>query len=674
MRGFFFDLSSGLGYGAMFARNAGTGSFQEGVHVDQRLPIAAKRREIVEMVRANQVTIVAGETGSGKTTQVPQYLRADGLLPDGSMMGITQPRRVAAIGVGMFVAGQMGCELGAEIGYQIRHENITSGRTRIKFMTDGILLRELLADPLLKRYGVLVLDEVHERNLHQDVIMALVKDLLPWRPDLKVVLMSATIDEEAFARYFAAPIVRIEGRTHPVEIVYLGGSGDRVPQAVETVSLALRKTDGDVLVFVPDYRSIRRAVAGIEARCSGIDVLPLFGDQSPEDQKRIFSRTRRSVIVSTNIAETSITLDGVTAVVDTGLIKQMTYLRERSMSSLQVVPHSRAGCEQRTGRAGRTRPGICYRLFDAGDLRHRPAFTAPEILRSSLDEILLQLKGMGFTDEDVRTLDFMDRPPEDAWDEAMDRLLMLGAVADDGALTDDGKLMVDFPLPPMVSRMILSARRHGCVGTVTTIAATFAARPVFVFPKDEEENAREAHGKFLDRRSDYLSVLHAIRAWRLAADRESFARTNYLHHDALLEIDATESQIRGLLTERDIDTYDGRGAHAVAMAVASGLAPNLLVRQKDGTYRGRRTAGVRVSPGSAVFGKERHRFLVAAEIIETSRTYAHGVQVVSERWLPEIISMRGKDDPLARLIGAGRRRDRNGRKQKQRYRNRSRKR
>lgn len=619
------------------------------------LPIAAKYQEILDTIHDNQVTIIAGETGSGKTTRVPQYLRSSGLFDTRKSIGITQPRRVAAIGVAMFVSEQVGCELGEEVGYQIRHDNMTSEKTAIKFMTEGILLRELLADPRLTRYGALILDEVHERNLNQDLIMALVKDLLPRRPDLKVIAMSATIDESRFARYFDAPIVIIEGRTHPIEIRHLGDpERDYVLQAVDTVQVALEETVGDILVFMPDYRTIQRTVRSVEERCPEVTVLPLFGNQSPEDQKRIFARAGRTVIVSTNIAETSITLVGVTAVVDSGRIKQMTYLTNTSISTLQVIPHSQAGCEQRAGRAGRTRPGICYRLFSKHDFDSRPTFTEPEIRRSSLDQVLLQMKAMGFKDAEIEGFDFMDPPTSGAWREAEEQLQLLGALDRRNDLTADGKFMSDLPLPPMVSRMILTAQRFGCVAPVATIAATFSTRPIFVFPKGEESAAREAHEIFRNPRSDFLSVLNAIDAWRRSPDPDTFAVSHYLHVDALKEIVHTEQQVRELLAVHDIEISLNRSEHRIAMSVASGLMGNLLVLSRSGGYRSRKFSGVHVSPGSVVSGKNRHRFLVAADIIETNRVYARNIQVIREKWLPELISSAPGDEKLNGLLGRGR--------------------
>lgn len=629
--------------------------FTEEALVNLVLPIAAKYREILDTIRDNQITIIAGETGSGKTTQVPQYLESSGLLEQGCSIGITQPRRVAAIGVAMFVSEQTGRVLGEEVGYQIRHDNMTSEKTTIKFMTEGILLRELLADARLRRYGALILDEVHERNLNQDLIMALVKDILPWRPDLRVVAMSATIDESCFARYFNAPIVMIEGRTHPVDIQYLGDQGhDYVRQTVDTVQVALKKTDGDVLVFMPDYKTIQRTVRGVEERCKGVTVLPLFGNQSPEDQKRIFTRSGRTVIVSTNIAETSITLDGVTAVVDSGRIKQMTYLPESSISTLQVVPHSQAGCEQRTGRAGRTRPGVCYRLFSERDYDARPFFTEPEIRRSSLDQVLLQLKAMGFSDHEIKRFGFMDPPPRIAWREAREQLHLLGALDRRNDLTKDGLFMSKLPLPPMVSRMILTAQRFKCVESGATIAATFSTRPIFVFPKGDEVSAREAHEVFRNSRSDFLSALNAISAWKRVEDQAAFAENHYLHMDALEEIVQTERQIRDLLEANDIEVTNNRGEHRIAMAIASGLLGNLLVLSRSGGYRSRKHQGVHVSPGSTVFGKQRHGFLVASDIVETNRVYARNVQVIQEKWLPELISSVPGDELLNKLLGRSR--------------------
>lgn len=610
--------------------------------MDTHLPIMAHRDEIVALVRANPVVIVAGETGSGKTTVVPRFLLEEGLAPHG-MIAVTEPRRIAAVSVATYVASQYGEEAGGIIGYRIRHDNRTDpDATRITYMTEGVLLRELLADPLLRRYDVIILDEVHERGVNQDLLMALMKELLPRRPELRLVAMSATIDEGRFAEYFGAPIVRVKGRAFPVTVEWAEhGSDDHVMAAVEKINELLGRTDGDILTFMPDYASIRQTLELLAlspvAKSHGITVLPLYGNQSPEEQLAVFSRTGRSVIVATNVAETSVTLDGVTAVVDTGLIKEMRYFPATGTSALKVGRHSKAGCTQRTGRAGRTAPGICARLYTEDDFESRREQTVPEIRRLSLEQVFLQMRAMGFEEKQIKRFDFPDPPNRALWDDARKTLELLGALDERGQITADGAFMAEIPLPPSVTRMILSARKHGCVAPVITVAASFSTRPVFVRPPGREEEADFAHGAFRDPRSDFLTLLNVVRQWRKAQDKPAYAEKFLLHQRALEEIEAVQLQIEEILGEHGIDVTRGSNPDDVGRAIASGLVMNLLESEGGRAYKSRTQGGIFIFPGSSVYGRQSPRHVVAAEIVETTRKYARGVQEVPSRWLEEIL-------------------------------------
>jgi HrpA-like RNA helicase len=408
--------------------------------VNENLPIHRYRDEIVRMARKHSIIVVVGETGSGKTTCVPRFLYEAEFCNLGRI-AVTEPRRIAATSVSAFVAEQMSVPLGGLVGYRIRHEKRMSEDTRLAYMTEGVLLRELLGDRLLSKYDVLVLDEVHERGLYQDLLMSQVKLLTKLRPELTVVIMSATINEKKFSEYFDnAPVVHVEGRMFPVDIEYRPDFGDdNVPAAVRATEEMLRRTTGDILVFQPDYASIGDTVDALRNLTHDVDILPLYGNQAPEEQLAVFNRKRRSVIVATNIAETSVTLDGVTVVIDTGLIKEMRYFPKTSTSSLQVTEHSKAGCNQRAGRAGRTAPGICVRLYSEKDFESRRMFTQPEILRMNLDGAYLQLRAMGFGDREVRDIDYMDSPSGALWANARETLTAIGAFDDSGDLTETGE-------------------------------------------------------------------------------------------------------------------------------------------------------------------------------------------------------------------------------------------
>ncbi|MFA5853465.1 MAG: helicase-related protein [Patescibacteria group bacterium] len=609
---------------------------------EEMLPILARRKEIVNAIREHQVVVLAAETGAGKTTWVPRFLHEE-RFSRGGLIGVTQPRRVAAMSVAAYVSEQMQCELGTLVGYQIRHEYVCEAdRTAIKFMTDGILLRELQADPLIEKYDVLVLDEMHERNLHQDFILALVKRALPRRPDLKVVVMSATINEKVFADYFGAKVVRIEGRQYPVEVEYLDGMPyDPIEAAVTSVTSALTRTSGDVLVFAPDLASIDKIMRCLGDQALGVEIHALYGDQSPEEQRRVFRPGGRRVIVATNIAETSITLGGVTAVVDTGLIKQMAYLPHVAMSSLQAVEHSRAGCDQRTGRAGRTAPGLCLRLYTRENYESREAFTSPEILRSSIEQVILQMKAMEMDDATIDNFDFLDAPSKEAFVAARATLHSIGAIDDEGHLTDDGHFMTKIPLPPIVTRMILSARTHGCVEAVVTIAASFSTRSIFVRPQDKQAEADAARAQFRDPTSDFLTVLNAVEAYRNSKEQRAFAFKNFLHARAIEDILATEDQICGLLRKFGIDISEGRDRLSISKSVASGLVSRLLVHNGGmaHSYQNASHDEIFIHPGSSLF-KQDPPYLVAVEIVETTKVYARMLQAVTQPMLRELIPAR----------------------------------
>lgn len=605
----------------------------------EQLPILARREEIVDAIRENRVVVLAAETGAGKTTWVPRFLLEEG-FGKGGLIGVTQPRRVAAMSVAAYVAEQMGSGLGAQVGYQIRHDQRLSPKTAIKFMTDGILLRELQADPLVKQYGVLVLDEMHERNLNQDFILALVKRALERRPDLKVVVMSATLNEKIFADYFDAKIVRIEGRQYPVEVEYLEEMPyDTVESTVMSVAAALMRTRGDVLVFAPDLATINKITSQLAEQKLGVEIHALYGDQSPEEQRRVFVRGGRRVIVATNIAETSITLDGVTAVVDTGLIKQMAYLPHAAMSSLQAVEHSRAGCDQRAGRAGRTAPGLCLRLYTRDNFRDRDAFTPPEILRSSIEQVILQMKAMGMDDATIDSFGFLDAPSLESFAAARKTLRSIGAIDEEGNLTDDGRFMTHIPLPPIVTRMILSARVHGCVEAVVTIAASFSTRSVFVRPQDKQREADQAHAQFRSPASDFLTILNAVEAYRAASNSRAFASKNFLHSRAIEDVLATERQIHGLLEKFEIERSTDRDPYKIGLSVASGLVSRLFVHNggKGHAYHQDGTGDdVFIHPSSSLF-KYDPQYFVAADIVETTKVYARMVQAVTRPMLQELI-------------------------------------
>lgn len=619
--------------------------------MSQELPILAYEREIAQAVREHPVTVIAAETGAGKSTQVPLMLLRAGFGGRG-MIGITQPRRIAAMSVAEYVAECHGSELGDVIGYQIRGERVLDNRTtRVKFMTEGILLREihLDSDPLLRRYEVMIVDEAHERGINQDLILALLKRVRRERPELKVIVMSATINEERFAQHLVdeatggvAPIIRVPGRVFPVDIRYEQETPYRPADAcVAKVADIVRGSEpGDILVFLPDEQTIKRACDAIDdERLPNVRVLPLYGSQAPDDQRAVFQRMReRRVIVATNIAETSITIDGVVHVVDSGLVKGMCYV-SAGMSALRIMEHSQAGCTQRAGRAGRTQAGVCHRLFAREDFDDRPAYTEPEIRRMALDQVLLHLRVLGYTVDEIKAFEFMDPPGDERWDEAEARLKLLGALDKDGAVTDDGRLMERLPVAPILGRMILAAAKFGCVKEIVTIASAFTARQVFVRPRGKESDADDAHTRFKGLHSDALSLLRAYKAWCARVDengnRNAWARDNFLSSRALREIDRNREQLLGILAHEGIELSSTEDDVQIRKAVTAGLIVNLC-HGRGRVYRWGNRYDIYIHPGSALFVTGPELF-VCTFIVETTKAFARECTAVEQAWLLELV-------------------------------------
>lgn len=617
--------------------------------MSQELPILAYEREIAQAVRQHPVTVIAAETGAGKSTQVPLMLLRAGFGGRG-MIGITQPRRVAAMSVSEYVAQCHGSELGDVIGYQIRGGRVLDNRTtRVKFMTEGILLREIHpdSDPQLRRYEVVIVDEAHERGINQDLILALLKRVRRERPELKIIVMSATMDEERFAQHFAdevtpaAPIIRVPGRVFPVDIRYEQETPYKSADAcaAKVAEIVCGGELGDILVFLPDEQTIKKACDAIEnERLPNVRVLPLYGSQAPDEQRAVFERSReRRVIVATNIAETSITIDGVVHVVDSGLVKGMCYV-SAGMSALRIMEHSQAGCTQRAGRAGRTQPGICHRLFSREDFEDRLAYTEPEILRMALDQILLHLLALGYAMDGIKTFEFMDPPGDARWDEAEARLKLLGALDKDGAVTKDGELMERLPAAPILGRMILAAAKFGCVREIVTIAAAFTARQVFVRPRGKEYEADEAHTRFKGLNSDALSLLRVYKAWCARVDengnRNAWARDNFLSSRALREIDRNREQLLNILARESIELSSTEDDAQIRKAVTAGLIVNLCQGMR--VYRWGDRDDIYIHPGSVLFASS-PRLFVCTTIVETTKAFARECTAVEPEWLLDIL-------------------------------------
>lgn len=611
------------------------------------LPILAHEEEIVQAVMQNQVTIVVGETGSGKTTQVPIFLYHAGLSGNG-MIGILEPRRIAATSTAAFVANQLGGKLGATVGYQIRFDAAVAEETKVKFMTVGILLREFQADPNLKKYSVIMVDEAHERSRDIDFALGLLKDLLQRRSDLRIVVASATIDEKKFSRYFGdAPIINVSGRMFPVQEIYhdYDVSPEGMPEVVVRKVLEIHDggQPGDILVFMPGKEDINRTIDELE-RANLPDLIPLaiYGALSPDRQARIFERFngRRKVVVATNIAETTITIDGIVHVVDSGMIKQMEFDPVSGIQQLDTRLHSQAGCEQRKGRAGRTQEGICHRMYTAESFLNRPQFTTPEILRTSLAGVILTMIDIGI--KEIEDFDFIDSPDRESFREAYQTLVTLGAVSSDRKrLTELGRSMAKLPLEPRIARMLLEAQRYGCIKEVATIAAFLSVRNVFFLPRKEEERymARQMHERFKSRESDTLTFLKVWEGYKASGFDQDWCIDHYLNSKTLQEVAKVREQLFAVLTQVGMEISESGDSDAIAKAVAAGLISNLLEHHSRFSYDAvlREACGnIFIHPGSSLFGVT-PRLLVAAEIIETKKVYASNCTAVKPEWLPDLL-------------------------------------
>ena len=611
------------------------------------LPIHEYWGEIVETVHRNRVTIIVGETGSGKTTQVPQYLYHAGFAKEGAI-GITEPRRIAAISTAKYVADQMKLQLGGLVGYQVRFDDETTAGTKVKFMTDGILLREFQLDPELRKFSLVMVDEAHERSQNIDFALGLLKDLLQRRDDLKVVVASATIDEQKFSKYFwDSPIINVSGRMFPVETIWSDNSipeGMMAEEIVKLVSVIHRgEAPGDVLVFMTGEQEIHKVIEGIEELGYGdIVAIPAYAALPTDTQEKIFEcyPGKRKVVVATNIAETSITIDGVVYVVDSGLIKQSNFHAESGIKSLDVVEHSQAGCDQRKGRAGRTQPGTCYRFYTEEDYLGRPRFTEPDIRRSPLASVVLAMEDIGI--ENIKEFDFIDPPERVAFTEAYETLIALGAIRrGEKGLTEIGKAMARLPLEPRIARMLLDAEKYSCVKEVATYAAFLSVRNVFVRPKGKEDEADFAHSRFKATNSDALTALEIWRAYEDASCSRGWCFSNFLNAKTLEEVSKIRTQLFETLERHNIAFVSSEPADTEGFlkAVCAGLAYNLYEHADRQWYHGLfRNGGdyASIHPGSAAFSRFSERWIVAMEVVRTTKVWLRGVTVVKPQWLPGI--------------------------------------
>ncbi|MDV7098746.1 ATP-dependent RNA helicase HrpA [Gordonia amicalis] len=643
------------------------------------LPVSAAREEIADAIRDHQVVVVAGETGSGKTTQLPKICLELGRGIRGTI-GHTQPRRIAASSVAKRIADETDTELGDAVGYSVRFTDRSGADTLIRVMTDGILLREIATDPMLRRYDTLIIDEAHERSLNIDFILGYLRRLLPQRPDLKVIITSATIEPARFARHFSTPdasvpVIEVSGRTYPVEIRYrplslqerpdsgddTGGGEHADLDQIQGIDAAIDELwaggRGDILVFLPTERDIRETADALRRRTGtgrdgGAEIVPLFARLSIADQQKVFAPSNgRRIVLATNVAETSVTVPGIRYVIDTGTARISRYSTRTKVNRLPIEPVSQASARQRAGRCGRVAPGVCIRLYSENDFDSRPAFTDPEILRTNLAAVILQMTSLKLGE--IADFPFVQPPDERAIRDGMGVLTELGAitVSRDGGpprLTPIGRSMSRIPVDPRIARMLIAGRELGCLDHLLVIASAMSLPDPRERPAEHREAADASHRRFVVPQSDFLSY---VELWRYLDEQRkelsssSFRRMcerEFLHFLRIREWRDLHRQLTEIVKDLDWPVRPAGeelpevDADAVHRAILSGLLSNIAVRNTEGReFTGARNTTLMIFPASPL-AKKPPAFIMAAEVLETSRLFAHTVAGIDPLWAEKL--------------------------------------
>jgi ATP-dependent helicase HrpA len=641
------------------------------------LPVSGRRREIAEALAKHQVIIVSGETGSGKTTQLPKICLELGRGATG-MIGHTQPRRIAASSTAKRIAHELGTPLGQHVGFKVRFNDTLQPGAWVKLMTDGILLAETQTDPLLRGYDTIIIDEAHERSLNIDFLLGYLKQILPRRPDLKIIITSATIDADRFARHFGTPekpvpVIEVSGRLYKVEVRYRpvdrdpvaapGGDAskgttkaqaardkrDLIDAVVDGVDELCRLGQGDVLVFLPGEREIRDCAEALRKQHPPhVEILPLFARLSVEEQDRVFRTTNaRRIVLATNVAETSLTVPGIRYVVDSGLARVKRYSYRNKVEQLQVEPIAQSAANQRAGRCGRVADGVCIRLFEENDFLQRPKFTEPEILRSSLAAVILRMKSLHLTD--VETFPFVESPQGRAIADGYQLLQELGAVDDANELTAMGRKLAKLPLDPRVGRMILAALDNTCLTEMLIIASALSVQDPRDRPMEYQQQADEKHKKFADEKSEFLSYVKIWRWFEQAIEHKKTnrqlqenCRENFLSQVRLREWRDVHSQLLTIVKEQGWRMNESPATYdQLHLALLTGLLGNIGYKMEEegsasgGAYLGARGIKFHIWPGSTL-GKKAGKWVMAAELVETTRLYARCIAQIQPEWVEKI--------------------------------------
>ena len=629
---------------------------------DTQLPIYGRREEIIAAIRENQVVVISGETGSGKSTQLPLIALEMG-YGTGGMIGHTQPRRIAARGVASRIASQLGCQLGEQVGFKIRFADQTAEQTYIKLMTDGILLAETQSDRFLDQYEMIIVDEAHERSLNIDFLLGYLKRILPKKQNLRLVITSATIDTRKFAEHFTedqrnpVPVINVEGRTYPVDIEYRDPQSDQEPDSTTSdrdtdrhVLNACRdladQGNGDILVFLPtenDIRTLNKKLRGVSFRGPATEILPLYARLSTEQQNRIFqSHSGRRIVLATNVAESSITVPGIKFVVDTGTARISRYAPKSKVQRLPIEPVSQASANQRAGRCGRIGPGRCIRLFSQEDYESRARFTTPEIRRTNLASVILQTLSLKLGE--ISQFPFIDPPGNDAIRDGYKTLFEIGAVDEGRNLTPLGRKLAKLPVDPRIGRMIYQAQEENCLSEILIICSGLELQDPRMRPAEKKQAADTQHQKFAHESSDFLSMLrlwdffHQLKEDLSRSRLRAACSQNFISLSLMRQWQDIHRQLKGMAASQGLKTRKRRDDYdAIHRSLLSGLLSGVALLGDRHEYTGAGGIKFHLWPGSGVFANK-PKWIMAGEVLETSRRYGRTIARISPNWIEPLAS------------------------------------